>query len=622
MLSAIHDPSARQEYIEDAVVRDVENLVESLKVNTRDTISWMIADGILNFRIAVPKNNLSGMFHAKLGIFEDSDENLIAFSGSYNSTGAANTNWEVIDIYSSLREGDKDRVIRKRNDFERIWEEQDNNLDIYRPNDKIVSKFIQITKFNIRPYAKCPSEKARQIPKIPSKFLNEESKLRKHQELAINNWFKNNGHGVFNMATGSGKTVTALSAATKLISNIVKNEMSIIVVICVPYKHLAEQWKEEAEEFLFEPIMCYGDDADWPNELNNELINISHGLNNYQIIITVNATFSGTKFQSYIQRINTNFLLIADEMHNLGAEKLKTGLPGNAQFRIGLSATPVRHMDEEGTKELTDYFGKEVIEYGLKEAIKDKTLTEYYYYPVLVEFTEEEMLAYKELSGKIAQAHSGNKEGGVNKNSYLSMLLIERARLKAGAENKLIKLKELLIKNKDKKYNLIYVGDVTTGDESQVKKVLKLVGKEVGMKVKKFTAEEDMTTRMEILKQFEAGELQTIVAIRCLDEGVDVPKTKHAYIIASSTNPRQFIQRRGRVLRLAEGKKYAYIYDFITVPPLKINSFYKQDKYKSERALFMSELERINEFAETAVNCGEALASIHDIKKELNLLDM
>lgn len=624
LLSTATDKNNKQSYVDSFIEKDSELLIKQLEENTRNTIAWMIADGILEFRIAIPKNKLKGIFHAKLGIFEDNDNNTIAFSGSYNLTGAAETNWEVIDVFSSLREGDAIRVKNKKSEFNNLWEERDTNLEIYRPSDKMVSKFINITKFTERPYIlkTIHSEQSAKVPTIPPYFLNEETELRRHQEKAIKNWFKNNGRGIFNMATGSGKTVTALSVATKLVTNIAKKDMSIIIIICVPYIHLAEQWKSEAEAFNFKPIMCYGDYKNWPNEFNNALINIDHNLIKYQIFITVNATFSGDKFQSYLPRINTNFLFIADEMHNLGAEKLQSGLPENAKFRLGLSATPIRHMDEEGTQALRDYFGEEVIEYGIKEAIHDKTLTEYYYYPIVIEFTEDEMLLYEDLSERIAKV-CGMEGEKIGNNPYLSLLLIERARLKAGAENKLFKLKELLKEKQDTKYNLIYVGDVKTEDERQVERVMRIVGSEVGMKVRKFTSDEDMATRKEILEQFSSGELQAIVAIRCLDEGVDVPKTENAYIIASSTNPRQFIQRRGRVLRLAQGKKFARIYDFVTVPPLtKSDRAYGGEKFRVERSLVRVELERINEFAETAINSGEALAAVLDIKNKLNLLDM
>ena len=602
--------------------KDINKLIDALQHDTRDTLSWLIADGVLSFRIAVPKNDLNGIFHAKMGVFRDAAGNKIAFSGSYNLTAAAETNWETIDVYSSIRPSEIDRISLKEYEFKSMWENSDPNLETYKPDEAAIKPFIEITKYNKRPYSLPGGDRVGvREPEIPDYFLNENNQLRDHQEKALKQWFKNNGRGIFNMATGSGKTVTSLAGMTRLYGEVRKHKTGLVIIITVPYRHLAEQWSEEAEAFGYNPIMCYGDYKKWPTQLSEALTDISQGVTSLAVIITVNATYSGDKFQAFLERVNVNFLLIADEMHNLGAKKIKQCLPEHAQFRMGLSATPIRKYDDEGSKLLEDYFGKQIIEYGIKQAIDDGTLTEYYYYPVLVEFTDEEMSEYRELSIDIGKLFARDTDG---ESPVLKLLLIKRARLIGGAENKLIELKRLLCESKDSKYNLVYVGDNKKDDIKQVEAVLKLVGNDVGMKAKKFTAEEDVETRRDILKEFGNGELQTIVAIRCLDEGVDVPRTENAYILASTSNPRQFIQRRGRVLRKAAGKKYAHIYDFITVPPESDGADHglADADFSTERKLMIRELERINEFATSAVNGGEALDKLRAIKKRLNLLDI
>ena len=623
LLSSI-DESKREELANKFAVKDIDLLIERLQLDTRNTLSWLIADGFLTFRIAVPKNDLSGIFHAKIGVFRDEKGNKVAFSGSYNLTGAAETNWETIDVYSSRRSTELERIELKENEFNKMWENTDPNLYAYKPNEEAVKPFINITKLYKRPYS-LPVEEATKIkasePEVPQRFLNENNKLRDHQEDALRGWFKNNGLGIFNMATGSGKTVTALTGTTRLYNEIKKKESSLVVMVSVPYRHLAEQWLNEARDFGYEPIMCYGDYKNWPTVLGNALTDINQGLNSLVMVITVNATYSGDKFQGFLDRVSTNFLLIADEMHNLGANKIKECLPDSAQFRMGLSATPIRKYDDIGSKLLEDYFGKQIIEYGIKEAIDDGTLTEYFYYPVLVEFTEEEMGEYRDLSIRIGKLFAmGNNE----ENDGLKSLLIKRARLIGGAENKVLELKRLLHINKESKYNLIYVGDNKQDDMKQVDTVVKMVGNKIGMKVNKFTADEDVETRKKILDDFGRGAIQVIVAIRCLDEGVDVPKTESAYILASTTNPRQFIQRRGRVLRKAEGKEYAHIYDFITIPPTadENDKALSGASFSAERKLMSRELERINEFAISAVNGGEALNKLSELKNRLNLLDV
>lgn len=615
------DNEVKEEIVTRLAKEDVVRLVEGLQTNTRNTLAWLIADGILTFRIAIPKKDLNGIFHAKIGIFSDADGNRVAFSGSYNLTAAAETNWETLEIYTSAKSSEIDRIKLKENEFNSMWSNSDPNLFVFKPSDEAVKPFIDITKYNKRPYLLPQSkEVGNKIsePQIPDYFLNND-RLRNHQEKALQSWFKNNGRGIFNMATGSGKTVTALSGLTRLYSMVKNNKSSLVIIITVPYRHLAEQWSKEAEAFGYESIMCYGDYKNWPTVLGSALTDIDQGISSLLTVITVNATFSGEKFQSFLGRISTNFILIADEMHNLGAKKIKQCLPANAQFRMGLSATPIRKYDDIGSEMLVKYFGEQIIEYGIKDAIADGTLTEYYYYPVLVEFTDEEMGEYKDLSMQIGKSFAmGNDED----NEVLKSLLIKRARLIGSAENKLYELKNLLRINKESKYNLIYVGDSKKDDMKQVDAVLKMVGSDIGMKANKFTSHETIDERKRILDEFASGELQTIVAIRCLDEGVDIPKTETAYILASTTNPRQFIQRRGRVLRKAVGKKYAYLYDFITVPPeCESEIMLDNSAFKIERKLMERELERINEFASSALNGGEALDKLRAVKKRLNLLD-
>ncbi|MEQ9450496.1 MAG: DEAD/DEAH box helicase family protein [Pseudomonadales bacterium] len=603
--------------VHEIVKRSVESLVLQLVENTRDTIAWMIRDKILEFRIAIPKQKLSGIFHAKIGVAKDSEGETVAFSGSYNLTGAAENNWETIEIYYSARESELSRINRKEREFERMWSQADPNLKIFKPNDQDVEPFIRITQRVERPYTRL----LHQRPKIPSRFTDANNRLREHQELAIKNWFAANGQGVFNMATGSGKTVTALSGVTRLLDHITSSEASIVVLALVPFRHLAEQWAEEARDFGFTPIMCFGDYPSWPDDVGKGLLELKNEAADNLFLIAVNATFSTPRFLYFIDQIDTNFLIIADEMHNLGSPGLRQALPSNARFRMGLSATPIRKYDDKGTMELRQYFGEDVIEYGLRDAISDGTLTQYRYYPELIRFTETEMEEYRDLSYDIARAFSIDEN--VDSNERLKNLLIKRARLISNAENKLPRLLEILKANSETGYNLIYVGDGSVEDERQIEIVLKAVGLEAKLRARKFTAEESSKERKEILDAFGSGELQAIVAIRCLDEGVDIPRTETAYIMSSSSNPRQFIQRRGRVLRKAAGKKLATIYDFVVIPPMaEEHRFSEDDAFAVERNLMKRELERIGEFSESAINGPEAYSRLREIVKKLKLLDV
>jgi superfamily II DNA or RNA helicase len=337
--------------------------------------------------------------------------------------------------------------------------------------------------------------------------------------------------------------------------------------------------------------------------------------------IATNATFATTAFQSAIERLPEASLIIADEMHNLGAPALRRALPARLRFRLGLSATPERHHDTEGTLALARYFGESVFELGLRDAISMGALTPYRYFPVLVEFDDEELEQYLELSDRIGRrmAIAGDDPDA---DEQLMALLIRRARLIASASQKLPRLMQLLQGQERTTHNLVYCGDgrVVTDDgdhdERQVEAVVRAMGQGLGMSVNRYTADVDVDHRDVLRERFADGALNALVAIRCLDEGVDIPETRRAYILASSTNPRQFIQRRGRVLRRAVGKDVAEIYDFIVVPPPSGDDHVDP----AERRLMARELERVVEFAGLALNGPEALAELRDLRTRYNLL--
>ena len=618
LLSKASESNERQSLIESATLADFQALERTLATEPRVALAWLIRDGILIFKIAVPRNMLSGIFHAKIGVLSDVEGNQVAFSGSYNLTGAASTNWEVIDVYLGWDAAEAKRVKAKALEFERIWQENDPNLAVYTPTDALVAKFIQITEQHERPYALHKS--ADKIgPKIPTRFLNDEGKLKKHQEEAIEAWFRNNGRGIFQMATGAGKTVTALAVASKLTAFVRKNNKKLVVLVTVPYKHLAEQWGEEAEAFGFDPLICYENFDDWASQLQRRLLNLRLGIEDHIFLITVNASFSGERFQSLLAEVNSTFLFVADEMHNLGGKKIRTLLPAQAQFRLGLSATPDRHNDDIGTGIIHGYFGAVVAQYGIKEAIADGTLTRYFYHPILIEFTSEEMEKYQELSGKIARLFAQGAADWDEPSGTLEKLLFERSRMIGSAENKVPTLKAMLSERVESTFNLIYCGDAIVDGERTVERTLSMVGFELGMRARKFTSDESTHERREILQKFGTGEIQVMVAIRCLDEGVDVPRTETAYILASTTDPRQYIQRRGRILRRAEGKAFAHLFDFIVVPPA--GNVLEPAAFNIERRLVQRELHRVDEFASSSENVGDALKALRAIKLRLNLVD-
>ncbi|MDJ0553911.1 MAG: DNA phosphorothioation system restriction enzyme [Microcoleaceae cyanobacterium MO_207.B10] len=445
-------------------------------------------------------------------------------------------------------------------------------------------------------------------------------KLRPYQQQAVDNWFASRGRGILKMATGTGKTITALAIATQLYQKI---GLQVLIVVC-PYRHLVTQWSRECEKFSLIPILAFENVNTWQNQLSTALYNIHSGNQKFITVITTNSTFISDSLQSQLKYFPEKTLIIGDEAHHLGSPKLEESLPKNIGLRLALSATPERYFDDQGTTAILDYFGQILQpELTLADAIRQGALARYFYYPVLVELTEAESLAYAKLTSKIGWALLlSEKENVEIEKEDLTGLLMQRSRLIASAKNKLIALRQLMVNRLQTSHTLFYCGDssVKTEDISslpQMEAVVKMLGSELGYRVNTYTAETPIKKREKLREQFESGELQGLVAIKCLDEGVDIPTIKNAVILASSQNPRQFIQRRGRILRPHPSKERATLFDMIVLPP-----DLGKGTLEVERNLLRKELKRFLEFADLADNPGEARVKLLNIQKRYGLLDI
>lgn len=444
--------------------------------------------------------------------------------------------------------------------------------------------------------------------------------LRGYQKQAITSWFANNGRGTLKMATGSGKTITALAIAYELYQQI---GLQVLLVVC-PHRHLVTQWGRECEKFNLKPILAYENIRNWHSQMSVELYNLGSGYQKFLTIITTNLTLIGEGFQSQLKYFPPKTLIIGDEAHNLGAPRLEESLPRRVGLRLALSATPERYFDEEGTESLLEYFGPVLQpEFSLKDAIDQGALVHYLYYPVFVELTEWESMNYLRLTKKIGRCLQNReiKEGvSFEDMEGIKSLLIKRARLISSAENKLVALKHLMLNRLNTSHTLFYCSDGSQegGNHSyQLEEVTKILGVELGYKISTYTARTSLQEREVLRKQFESGDLQGLVAIRCLDEGVDIPAIRTAVILSSSSNPRQFIQRRGRVLRPHPGKERATIFDMIVSPP-----DLDREAMEVERNLLRKELKRFVEFSNLADNAGEARMKLFNLQKRYSLLDI
>lgn len=416
------------------------------------------------------------------------------------------------------------------------------------------------------------------------------------------------------MATGTGKTITAISAMVKVLEKCDENNLSCGIIIVVPYKILLEQWMENLKLFGIIPIKCYESRIIWEKELSNRIKRYNKGSLKNLFIITTNSTFNGEVFQKYLNSIEKEYIFCMDEMHHAATDKYLDNLPKNTNIRLGLSATLDSLYDNANLNKLKEYFGGIVYTFSMKRAIDEGFLTPYYYYPIFVELTNYELEEYKELSDKIIRLIS-KKDLEIEGQEILKKLLLKRARILYTCENKLVKLKEMKDIVVGTKYNIFYCGDKIENEDKYIYKVNRIIANEFLLKTHTFTSEESKKEREQIIEDFKIGKLDAISAIRCLDEGVDIPELRTAFILSSSTNPKEFIQRRGRVLRLCKGKEYAKIYDFMVIPSLD-KDFFKTLPYEEkilESKIFNKEVKRFIEFSTLAINSSEAYNEIMDI---------
>lgn len=637
----------REEIIAEVTKKELEQEFDEVVKDRLACLAWLLSKKLLDIKLAIPKNiRHRGIYHEKLGIFEDTESNIIAFTGSANESATALIdNFECIDVFCSWHIGVRQRAFKKNQNFTKLWNDETEKVDIINFPEAAEKSLLQFCPYEkplsnldskSRPKSLLVSEKNKgyhvglsqedglRQPQIETLEIPSDIILRQHQREAIREWFTNSGKGILEMATGSGKTITALAIAAKLYQHI--GSPLLIVIVC-PYLHLVSQWEKEANRFGLNPLSCTVSRQQWEQELSVRIYNSTTGTKPLSSIITSNATFSSELFQHHLRKVSYRLLLVIDEVHNIGSEKLRSCLPKKASYRLGLSATPERWFDSVGTEALTEYFGSTLVHYTLKKALEDKVLCPYRYYPKLVKLTDEEFDLYYELTKKIARTVGQNNNSLQESSKGLEALLIQRSRLIATAKGKSQLLQSLLTPLQQSTHNLIYCGDGTVETESeqfferQIDAVTKILGRDLEMNVAKYTAETPLNHREELRARFGRGEIQCLVAIRCLDEGVDIPETKRAFILASSSNPRQFIQRRGRLLRTSLGKDIAEIFDFVVEPPTEMthpNSPY----YSLTRRLFGKELMRVIEFASLAINGSEALDGLLDLRDRLNLLDL
>lgn len=640
----IGDPLSDDEY--EAVMAGLSNpckarsfqladLLLKAKDSNLKLLTYLVAKGQLEIKFAFTHR---GMFHKKIGIFYQEDETVV-FSGSANETiaGLSKYNSEEVSLFFSWRESFVDYGQVEVDNFNSLWDDTKKRARVLSIDSEAYEKIqagvdLGTLEKELFPATSHPkpdkpffsysfSKSEQQLSKLdieaktPRKPLMVKGRafeLFPHQVDAINNWRKADFNGLFKLATGSGKTFTSISALVELYEERHKSGESTFVIISVPYIELANQWVKELAPFNIVPVQCYDGSDKWAATLDKKLLRFRSGTLDFICVIAVNKTLSSGLFQSKIAKISPeDMLLIGDECHHLGSQGYFDALPP-ARHRIGLSATPFRTDEDEieGTpfpdvvrQNLLSYFKGIISEYSLNDAIKDGILAPYRYDLVPVYLDEEEQASYEDYSEKILKLILRAKSGKLSSDeqSMLTNMCGARARILATCSGKVPALLSYLQAHSQLSltHSLIYVGEGSApGEETPY--ITRVTNRlhDYGCKVSKFTSQETSSERRKIMNSFKEKSIDSLVAMKVLDEGIDVPVCQSAFILASTRNPRQYVQRRGRVLRKSAGKKEALIVDFVVLPlPGVVNNF--------SQNLRRAELERIDDFKLTAINPEE-----------------
>lgn len=596
--------------------------VNAFEEERLNLVATLIANGSLEIKLAFMEDDTyRNMYHEKIAVFIDEIGNRISYTGSANaSANAYCDNFESLYVFCDWKdETNREYVNISESDFDCMWRDETNKIKIIPFPNVIIERLSKFRRgsvdyqTDVKQFCEDEFVKKNIIFRIP-----EEVSLRKIQKKAVDNWLAKGCKGIFSMCTGSGKSYTALACMVALAR---KNREQLAVFIVCPQIHLVGQWEEDAKNWGPKPIIAHSQSKNrhWKEDLIRAYKQFRNHGESF-VCITTNDTFSGETIQQIVRRLKEeqNVLIVIDEAHNFGAKNLASCLPYNIKNRIALSATIERYRDRKGTQALVEYFGEKCIEYDVKQAIDDGALTRYRYFPIPIYLEADELYEYQILTEKLKKfIIEENGKLKISKDGEL--LLFKRSRVLAGARNKPERLISLMEKYKKEGHILVYCGATSMEDEEtgelgrQIDEVTTKIRKELHMTAQRFTAEEDLKERERIKNLFNDGLIQAVTAIKCLDEGVNIPSIRTAFIMASTRNPREFIQRRGRLLRRSPNKDYAEIYDFVTLP--RELACVSPLDYDKDRNIIIGEMARIHEFGKLSDNPAQAEGMINQIMR-------
>ena len=568
-----------------------------------EAMCWLIAQGRLEIRIVVhtdeenmPAGAFVPIFHTKIGVFSDEEGSKVSFSGSVNETVAGWTgNIEEFKVFKSWDEATAEFVEADQKTFNKYWENRaGKSFETIELPDALKRRLVSQSPVDM---PQLPARTPKRVKKV------EELKFRDYQLAAIDAWVDAGMRGILDMATGTGKTKTARGCIEKVLGL-----GPSCIVITAPFEHIANQWVQELSHL--NPVLASSSHK-WKEDIGEAISKRKLNRLDHLVVVAVQNTASGKSFVELMERASKEFevkLFVGDEAHGLGATAFQNAMQNMYGFRLGLSATPQRYFDEEGTERLLEFFSETVFSFSTSVAMAwrdpqtgQRALCEYKYHPEFVELNHDELADYNELSAAISSL--GGENNSLDKQKIRESLLFKRAAIVKTAESKFSKLREILEpRARTLKHCLIYCHNM---------KQLERVGEillELNVSFGRVTGDE--TTHAEekfygisqrdwILQQFANGTTRVLLAIKCLDEGVDIPAARIGFLLASSGNPKEFVQRRGRLLRPSVDKEYAEIYDFLIRPTLEDGP---TGSSAILRSIFTKEIKRLEEIAKDAMN--------------------
>lgn len=575
---------------------DFDNVLKEIDNDNLKILIELIGNGKMNVLVVNLEDDL-GIYHDKIGLLIDSENNKVLFVGSPNeSIGGYKNNYEKIRVSMSWKVGDDERIQDDEKEFDDIW----NGLNEY------VTR-IDYTQLIL---SRLQKERANRGIEKPNK---KGVVLREYQKAAISAWEHNSYRGFYVMATGTGKTWTAIYSALRIIE-----KENILLVVCAPYKHLVRQWYEDVHNVLPDSrtIMVSSENKNWEDEFINAVYNSQYNNGGTIVVISTILSFNMPRFSRIVDKAKMNKMLIVDEAHRFKNRDSK--LNEIYPYMLGLSATPSSKKNDELGEELMNFFGGQVYNLPIEYAIEKNYLVHYNYYPIFVYATEQEENEFERYTRLMASCFSNGKCFDLE-----SLARYKRSRLRviSMAEEKMSKMKWILSQIQEKDHFIVYCGDgklfhSNSGEEIRHIQFVKKILYDLGYKSSQFTAQEDMKTRMQLVDAFNKGHIDSMVAIRCLDEGINIPSIKGALILSSNDDYREFVQRRGRILRRytdemsGEEKQIANIYDVIVLP-----SDHRQNFALTELRRFFEYLRLANNKQDN-LNVLEELCVRYDIEQE------